>query len=269
MSIPKEKLSAENITFFAAARENTGAALCDSGGVYGRHHEAPEIDPESPAIRMDVFEHDGKISLTFSLSTPHYLDAHYDIDRKLQKAFERFAAKNPDFSWFECGAAFMEKRGYTQAHRGNPYNGDCDLTQVFVVEVWEPDEKAASREGIYAHDDTVVVFYLHTGCDVRGGYGRPIFCHGTADYALPMDYMVEFSIVDSKDCLRTEDGEFDREAAYKIDERWQNGYSSCPQYRMSEDVEKILSVDEKAQTFWAKLKTGEEVQIAAGWRDSY
>lgn len=258
MSAKPEQLTAKKITFFTACRENTGAALCDSGGAYGRWHEAAPIDPGStPAIKLELSEDREYLDVT--LSTPHYLDANFEIDRKLQGQFERWLKKHPEGSWFENGQEFMEELGYTQQMRGNPYNSDNDLSQVFVFEVWNLDDPGGHKNdgGLYATDTTVTVFYMHTGCDVRGGYGRPIFSRGRHDYAIPADVVVGFHIMEGTDA---EGNEIKQDQARELDETWQIGYSDSPKCRLDDDVEEWLKIDDEGYIH-AKLKTGETVKI--------
>lgn len=262
MSVTEDKLKADKITFFAACRENTGASLCDSGGDgtgkygYGRWHERPEEDPRGPAITLELNRDGTKVMA--SLSTPHYLDARYEISRGAQARFEAFEAEHPELSWFEAGVEFMESCGYERLLRENVYNGENDLTQVFVYEIWKPEaQKRDGDGGIYAVPGVIAVFHIHTGCDVRGGYGRPIFCNSKTDYAMPVDYTVGYSFSNGRRGRK----KLTPEECHGFDERYQVGYSGNPSYELSKDLERAWAV--KGNRFKAKLKTGETFDVHA------
>lgn len=262
MSVTKDKLKAENLTFFAACRENTGMSMCDSGGDgtgkygYGRWHERPEIDPNGPAITLDTYR--DNTGIMASLSTPHYLDARYEIDRDLQAKFDVWEAEHPDSSWFEAGREFMENLKFEQMQRGNTYNGEQDLTQSVIYEVWKPeDQKEDGDSGIYAVDGIRTVVYVHTGCDERSGHSRPVFCKSRNDYAIPVDYVVGFSFSNGRRGRR----KLTQEECQSYDERYQVGYTGAPSFELSKDLEKVWAV--KDNTFKVKLKTGETFDVHA------
>ena len=262
MSVNAKRLQPSRITFFTACRENTGASMLDSGGAYGRHHERPLLSPRSPAIRMEKCGQE----ILCSLETAHYLDSRYEIDRKLQRACAAFAREpaNVDLSWFELGQAFMEHLGYVSEGSDNVYNAPNDLTQVFVYEVWRPLKGPAPADGpIYAGDTTRIVIHVHGGCDVRGGYGRPLICKARGDYAMPTDYSVGFYIARGFKDRK----ELTCEECQALDERWQVGYSSEPGYQCNKDIERYGFVDYEHARFWAELKTGEIVEIVATWNE--
>lgn len=256
MSVKAERLKADKITFFAACRENTGASLCDSGGAYGRWHELPEEDPNGPAIRLETCR-DGT-EIMASLSTPHFLNARYEIDRELQAKFDAWEAEHPDIIWFEAGREFLESQGFRAAgNSGNSYNGECDLTQTIQWKVWVPDGSNDGDEGLYAREGTRTVIHVHCGCDVGGGYGRPLFCKSKTDYAIPIDYMVGYNFSNGKRGRK----KLTQEECQSFDERYQVGYSGNPSYELSEDLEKVWAV--KGNQFKAKLKTGETFDVWA------
>lgn len=257
MSVTKDKLKADKITFFAACRENTGASICDSGGAYGRWHEQPEEDPNGPAITLETSRVNPS-EIMASLSTPHYLDAWFEIDRELQAKFDAWEAEHPDESWFAGGELFMEEQGFRAAgSSGNSYNGECDLTQTIQWEVWVPDGSKDCDEGLYAREGTRTVIHVHCGCDVRGGYGRPLFCKARNDYAFPNDYLVGYSFSNGKRGRK----KLTQEECQSFDERYQVGYSGNPSYALSKDLEKVWAV--KGNQFKVKLKTGETFDVYA------
>lgn len=247
MSTTKDKLRPENITFAAACRENTGAHFLDSGGAYGRHHERPEISDKTPTIIWEDKEYPP------SLLTSAYLDNIFEIDRKLQKKWSDWDdATKEELDWFASAAQFMDSMDMESVLRDNTYNQENDLTQDFVYSVYIPIGNA-SDEAIYAGEDVVTVLFIHCGCDVRGGYGRPLFCRGTGDYSIPTYPVVEFITESIDPELRS------------LGEKWQLGYSAHPWYQFNEDVEEycdrpsFLDADQVRVT----LKTGGEVIVRA------
>ena len=211
MSIDTEKLAPVAVTFTAACRENTGAALCDSGGAYGRWHEAPEIDSDAPVTKLEFcgWNEDGtpevgkygpRGDIMASLETGPFLDECVEIDRELQARFEEFAEsrEDPREPWENALEAFMEEAypGWELATSGNTYNEDTDLTQCFTWWVFVNPEEVS--DWLHADEGEFVSIYrIHTGCDVRGGYGRPIFStenasNGGDGYPIPLDHVCEF-----------------------------------------------------------------------------
>lgn len=86
------------------------------------------------------------------------------------------------------------------------------------------DPKENESDWVYA-DDALVVIYIHTGCDVRGGYGQPVFLRSSnSSYAMQaLDWCHQFYAVEGAD----EDGEaLDDSELQSICEKWQNGYSA-------------------------------------------
>lgn len=251
----KENLKAANITFKAACRENTGAHMLDSGGAYGRIYNQPDIQEDEPEM---TWERD----CSPTINTWAYLDSGWTINRKMQGDWEAWDAEHGgDLNWFESGAEFMRSRGYVLEERGNPYNSENDLNQVFVFEVWNlPDQQDRSDGGIYTQPDTTTVFYIHTGCDVRGGYGRPIFTDPDGEYAGPYDCVAGFYAIEGTD----ERGmPLSDSALRELDEKWAVGYSSNPFYQLCQDAEEFEWDTLDGLQVWVRLESGERVLVAA------
>jgi len=254
MSVKESKLSPKRITFFNAVRENTGANMLDSGGAYGRAHERKPVRRRDPAIRLERWNE----SVSANLSTAHYLDANFEIVRDVQADFMRWSKQHDDLSWREAVAQYLTERGYSPEGSGNTYNGECDLTQVIQYEVWQHDTCKIIDRGLYSDEKTLTVIEVHCGCDVRGGYGRPIFCRSTEDYAFPCDTVVGYMLIEGTD----KDGELlSNDARSALDDRWQVGYSSLPTSEVCGDIEKLHWV--RGRKFKATLKTGEIVIVMA------
>jgi hypothetical protein len=253
MSADKNELSAKNITFFTACRENTGKSLCDSGDFYGRVYDKPAIPEDVPIIK------EWREGEPATINTAAYLDNHFKIDRKLQKGCETFGKKNTEMTWFELGEEFMKSKGYRQLQRDNVCNRENDLDQVFVYEVW-CHESEPTYDDVYNNDAVVTVFYMHCGCDVRGGYGRPIFTRGLGDYNFPVDLNAGYHISEGVD---SEGNVLESDEYESLDEQWEIGYSSYPYGKLQDDVTEFLKDSRTNDTVRARLKTGELVTIYA------
>ena len=262
MSISRRKLQPSRITFFSACREPTGRSMCDSGGESGRGWQQPELKPgNTPEVHWEK-------GCSATISTPHYLSAGWTIDRDLQRLFAKRIRGHAyaDLDWWACGKKFCtEELRYELSTRGNVYNGENDFSQIFVYEVWNEDANTGDH-GIYARKETVTVFYMHTGADARGGYGRPLFCRtkGDGSYAYPIDCCAEYVIAGQRMII---DGKFvenpDWGGLQTLSERWQNGYSSWPYGRLEEDVAEWHEETRTIDTVEVTLKTGHRVVVEA------
>jgi hypothetical protein len=241
-------------TIAKAFRHNTGASILDSGSAYGRHHERPPIQEETPAIAIDVWHND----ITATIETAHFLAEQTEVDFELQERFEEWASQeeNSDLSWFEAGEKFAtEVLGLQSLARDNTYNSESDLSQCYVWEVYAEEDKG---DWIYA-DDSLLLVYAHTGCDVRGGYAYPLFLRSTGDYACPMDQTAQFYASEG----RLNGEEIDEHDLRALDEQWGNGYSSCPSYQLSKEIDRVFGFTKTNDSVVVKLKSGEIVKVIA------
>lgn len=248
-----------------AARCPSGKSFLDSGGDSGRHWQKPPIPVDAPEADWDRTGDDGE-PWGAALETPIFLANHTEIatgkdGHDLNKLFEIFAELWPNMNWFEAGERFMIERGYHQHARENTYNHESDLSQCFVWELYTKKEE--EDDWIWA-DESVLVVYVHTGADVRGGYSNPVFLVWDGDYAAPLDIVCQF-YVDSG----TLHGEplTDNERR-SIDEKWECGYSQYPFGQVRDDVEFWLPTNELKNDpvlddglRVAVLKSGEVVSI--------
>jgi hypothetical protein len=247
-----------NLTTIAKAfRHNTGKSFLDSGDHYGRHYEKPPITDETPLVSIDIWGTD----VSATIDTARFLAETCEVDTELQNQFDKWVEleENSELNWFEAGETFAtEVLGLTQLARDNTYNGENDLSQTYVWEVYADEDDG---DWIY-NDDALMVVYAHTGCDVRGGYAYPLFLRCQGDYSIPMDLVAEFFITDAR--LNGED--LEDEACRSLDEQWQCGYTSNPAYHMSKDIERVFEFTKTVNTVVVKLTSGEIVRIMAGAR---
>ncbi len=241
-------------TIAKAFRHNTGASILDSGSAYGRHHERPPIQEETPAITIDVWHND----ITATIETAHFLAEQTEVDFELQERFEEWASQeeNSDLSWFEAGEQFATEVLRLQSlAKDNTYNSESDLSQCYVWEVYAEEDRG---DWIYA-DDSLLLVYAHTGCDVRGGYAYPLFLRSTGDYACPMDQTAQFYASEG----RLNGEEIDEHDLRALDEQWGNGYSSCPSYQLSKEIDRVFGFTKTNDSVVVKLKSGEIVKVIA------
>ena len=160
-------------------KENTGIALCDSGGAYGRNWEKNQ-DRSFKSEPASVLSIDFKYEMVgYSLNTYHYLFAHLNYDdeaRKLMGRFRRFE-KRPEFKncgWLEIMRRFyddvltpeIKKQGKGRYDSGGEvintanYESSVDQALQFLTFPWG--------------DQDYVMLQIHGGCDLRGGYTAPV-----------------------------------------------------------------------------------------------
>jgi len=187
-------------------RYNSGRHFLDSGDAYGRHHES-EKDPENETLIYPA-KPEGAGLFDVSISTNQLLVDCFEEHESITQQYENLASKENDLSFFELGVAVMEKLGYRQVARDNTYNNENDYSQDFVWEVWHSPEVSDGRDWVWQSGrDTfgytcpltgedlphiVVVLYIHTGCDIRGGYSPPIFGAFCGETVIPFHACVEF-----------------------------------------------------------------------------
>lgn len=244
------KTRKSNFQLFAdACRYNSGSHFLDSGGAYGRHWQKPAIEEKTFSATLDVWRNE----ITGTIETAHFLDSHLKVDRDIQTQFEEWAADR-EGDWFSLSVEFAEDvLGMTQRARDNVYNGENDLTQVYIWEVYTPEDDD-SRDWLYA-DDALTVIFVHTGCDVRGGYSAPLFCRGKGEYVIPVDVCAEFYAIEARD------GDGDEIETQDIGEKWRSGWSSWPAGQLRDDVKRVFHFTKTATTVCALLNSGEVVKI--------
>ena len=151
-------------------QENTGAALCDSGGAYGRNWEKNKgRDFESePAATVDF-----RYGIDVSINVFHWLEERLEFSPELDKEFFEFCAdpEREDSHWPELMADWFKEKGKAADVGGiygdgeplciNTYNGEDLLSQVLQFQYGTID------------GEPVVLLQIHGGCDVRGGYTAP------------------------------------------------------------------------------------------------
>lgn len=148
--------------------ENTGKAMGDSGGAYGRNWERNQNktlhDFEAEDDESYMFDHENGW-LERRVSVFHYLTNNLEID-DLCEAFNSLQDENDNWDADgdvygvsrEAYAMLMEHPDVEIQRTWNTYNGDSDLSQILQGANLEID-------GEY-----YFIIQIHGGCDARGGY---------------------------------------------------------------------------------------------------
>lgn len=169
--------------------ENTGRALCDSGGEmqadgtvkygYGRNWErnqGRDFDAEQETVLQFDYDY---ISITHNVY--HWLASRLSFDADLTEEFEKFAEateERKDSPWLQLMEEWAGQLGDTEDEDGEPrevsglygdgepftvntYNGEDLLSQTIQYTYFE------------LNGDAHVLLQVHGGCDVRGGYTAP------------------------------------------------------------------------------------------------
>ena len=266
--------------FLTACRENTGRAMCDSGDYYGRHWQSPAIDKDAPLVTWS------EAGMPATIETGHFLAACFDVDEELEaKWLEWEPTCERAMSYFEATHLFMESLGYAGECKDNTYNGENDLSQTYVWEVYVPVDEGCS-DWLYA-ENAVTVIFIHTGCDVRGGYTVPIFCRSKGDYPVPTELCASYYALDGRDYKRIkyprthptelfdhagltveqteveEDGPavLDHNSLSELTNKWSCGYSSCPYAELEKDVKRWFEFTRTEDSVCAQLVCGALVKI--------
>ena len=167
-------------------RYNSGSHFLDSGGDSGRIWQGPA--PENNPVNIEKDPYYCSINLTRLLSDCFTEDS-FETER-----FELYASAKPDLSWFELVPDYLESLGFEQLARDNTYNGDNDLDQNFIYEVWNRPDSDRGIDWFYADCDSVlIVLYIHTGADIRGGYSKPLLGNfELSDYCMPFELSLDW-----------------------------------------------------------------------------
>lgn len=147
-------------TVFGMFQEGTGAALCDSGGSYGRHWQRNQLRA------LEDFQAEPEVSWSehgyFVISTFHYLlkAAGLELDH-VSRAFNALDCDDWDGDTYGISKAqsdWLADRGFEYGSSWNTYNGETSLSQVL------------QGTNLTCAGERYVLIQLHQGCDVRGGY---------------------------------------------------------------------------------------------------
>lgn len=169
-------------TIYEMLVENTGTALCDSGGIYGRNWE------KNKGKTLADFKREPSVSFDQPTKTQPHLDyvsvsifkvlteyAELELDELCDEYNHKFIpAKdwNSDiFGVSEKAERWLTKNSFTSGDSWNTYNEESNLSQVLQGTILK-----------HASGDSYVLMQVHGGADVRGGYTDARLFKLTDDY---------------------------------------------------------------------------------------
>lgn len=149
---------------YAMLTESTGVALCDSGGIYGRHWERNQKKSLADFERDPSATVDHDYDNSVSVSTFHLLTgaAGLELDDMCREYNEKYVpAKDWESDIYGVSkeaAEWLKRNSFEIEDSFNTYNGE-----------WLGDQ---TLQGTYLKRgvDKYVLLQVHGGCDVRGGY---------------------------------------------------------------------------------------------------
>jgi len=158
----------------AMLTENTGRAMGDSGGAYGRNWERNQgrnFESEEP-VYLDVrFQREGdEFRPEITINLYHWMNEVLHYDAEADARWQAFAAERREDDYemaiMEAYGPWLEEQGHEvggiygegEPVTVNTYNGECLLSQTLQF--------------VYITIDgtSYVLLQVHGGCDVRGGY---------------------------------------------------------------------------------------------------
>jgi len=164
--------------------ESTGAALCDSGGAYGRNWEWNRKIADFrllPEIKIEISHYSDNYEIMAIVSVFHFLASQLEYDEKskaITASLSRFEKldEQKDNGWLEVCHDFLKN----QAEKNHPdmwvgdwintYNGESSLSQVLQYLPFS----LSGNEYWFEAGDSYLLLQIHQGCDVRGGYTKPV-----------------------------------------------------------------------------------------------
>jgi hypothetical protein len=175
----------------AMLKECTGAAMCDSGGAYGRHWEknqARNFEAEAPfGIELDEY------GFICSREVYHFLLESLEITEESETfdaLFRRKYSKKEGRQWADVGdfLEYVERTfgakgiyGEGKPYEFNTYNGEDMLSQTLQAGVF------------YIGDKGYIALQIHQGCDVRGGYTDARIFKITDEYFDTQSFYIYFT----------------------------------------------------------------------------
>lgn len=181
-------------------KQKTGTHFLDSGGKDGRHWQQ-NLDKEFDfANTFDFTEDDCWINIHM------FMYESFELDENTN-AFNELLSE--DYYWTEEAFNLLkedydiEKSEYIG--EGNSYNYDNDLSQVFQ---WY---------GFTYQDNTYVIFQLHNGADVRGGYTSSVVFKLNDDDCFHRQEVYYYENEQGQTFTKEEVQDFYKEGLFEID----------------------------------------------------
>jgi hypothetical protein len=164
--------------------ESTGAAMCDSGGAYGRNWQRNRMIKdfrELPEINVEINHWREDFEVLITVDTFHFLTSQLEYDQISKNItaslnhFEKLDAQR-DNNWLGIGEDFLNQKlieKYPDIWVGNwvnTYNGESSLSQVLHYIPFN----LSGNDYWFESGDSYMLLHIHQGCDVRGGHTRPV-----------------------------------------------------------------------------------------------
>lgn len=168
-------------TIYAMLMENTGIALCDSGGESGRSWQRNQKKTIQDFMDEREVSWDYEFDSGATISLFHYLRRDLDLDALCNEFNRKFVpAKDWESEIYgvsELGGIWLKDQGFEIKDSFNSYNGDSCLSQI-IQGTW-----------LHLDDKRYLLLQIHGGCDARGGYtdARLFLIHGYEEGALLED----------------------------------------------------------------------------------
>ncbi len=148
----------------AMLTENTGIAMCDSGGMADRHWQRNEGRNFEQSKRYTAEKWDDSVIITKSLY--HTLNDVLTYAPDMDAKYQQYDKDHPDDSYLETMENFAsdvlsEDPDDTLRETGNSANGESALSQEI--------QYCFFTQG----DEQYVLLQIHGGADIRGGYTTP------------------------------------------------------------------------------------------------
>ena len=174
---------------------STGRALCDSGDAYGRNWSRNQKAVKLSGLTavehfmaqkesiVEFSDRRGELEIEVTHNVFHWLRNRLHYDEVEDEKFREFGEQpeHEDKSWLEIAHEYVEKVAASHGIYGdatepasfNTYNGECLLSQVLQFYLYQSEDNVE-----------YVLLQIHQGCDVRGGYTRPVIFEMTEDTAM-------------------------------------------------------------------------------------
>ena len=269
-----------DLSFFCdLCRENTGSHILDSGNAYGRHWEKSPITKDTPALTWPA-RSAPRIELA------HFLDDFFDVDHPQQESWVRWVCDQPEDyekTLSDLMVDYMAAQGMHMYYSQYTYNEDNDLTQDFCYWVYhKKDCSWCDGDWMNCDEGTRVVISVHTGCDARAGFTRPVICVPLSEYIIPQvqaEYWVEGARRFTKVKYSAPTELFDWGGIFpdtggagpdKIedDQLWRlseglSAYSGWPYGALVDRVDRWFEHTRTQNSVCVQLKTGELIKVVA------
>jgi len=169
--------------------ENTGKAMCDSGGTDGRmwQKNQKKTIEDFENEEEELYQLDAKYKeIHRTVSVFHYLTNSLEIDdicehfNKLQNENDNWNADGDFYGVSLQAGNFLNILNNVEIQRSwNTYNGDSDLSQIL------------QGSNLTIDDEEYILIQIHNGADARGGYtdAKLFKCE---EYGMIHEYLSEY-----------------------------------------------------------------------------